>query len=550
MKRKSSIDATKVPKGGNKCLFDTYINPDLEISDCDKQGSSPSFYGLLKLKMEAKKIFNVIGDTAFVKAHPLGVHETYDGTRDISMKLEVMMMRYLSQLDRYHVTPCVPKYYADFICDSFEGSIGKKFQSSAKCLEGSVKEIKTINQPFVYLFTEKIDGITFTKWLEKSDEANVWPHYTYKMLEQIIFQILYTAYQFYLAGIRHNDLHCDNIMIQELNPPRDLHFVIKDKIYILFGCKWMPKIIDYNYASFYNTKKLKNDSQGHCDKYGICSYGPNQKIDPVRMLTDLSNTFLEKMRRIRMNDMQRAINNQYYYLLGKMSSQPVEMLIHLQSTYKAAFDGQLCHIDDYKKKKKCTNYEPSDELMLSFPLMLEKKIFTHVFCMDLTVTMIKGIKTSDLWISMDTPESIFDKMNCLRDLLAKNPYEGEYVGELDKDMLVDLYEFLPEKFFVISIISKHFRKTRINRLDAVRAFFNVKTTTKYGETATTLSIKDGGRHYSIFNLPVMMDYNNKSYIWVYGSGDDKIKWRKNGKNKNIYGGTFITYFEEKYLPFR
>lgn len=405
MEKVEDIIAT-VSDGGEKCLFDVYVNPDLKVSTCDKKGKSLTFYGLLNLKMKAKEIFEMIEDSVFIKAHPIKVHESYDGKRDLSLKIEIMMMRYLSQLNRYNVTPCIPKYYADFMCNSFSGVVGGKFKESAKCLEGETVETATINQPFVYLMIEKIDGLALTDWLRRYDD------YNYKDLENVIFQILYTTYQFHLAGIRHNDLHSDNVIVKALYPPRDLHFVIGQKIYTLKKCKWMPVIIDYDLSSFYNSKNLKNDPHDFCPKYGICGHLPNQKSDPVKILTNISMVVVTEDQDYRHTKME------YQKLLKTMSSDWFNMLVPPISIYKSGFDGQLCYGPVYKKNKKCDNYEPSDELFLTFPLMLERRIFTEVTVEEFTDDTLLNLSV-DSWTSIDTPDYIYNKMNCLKKIIEE-----------------------------------------------------------------------------------------------------------------------------------
>jgi hypothetical protein len=125
------------------------------------------------------------------------------------------------------------------------------------------------------LVIEHIGSSSFFSLWEKEQDN---PH--------IAFQVLYTICCFELVGLKHNDLHSGNIMIQKLKEPIQLSYYIDSQI-ISFRTDKLVKIIDYDRACIYHSRVERN---GYLDylysQAGINHYnGINDGFDTFKFLS-------------------------------------------------------------------------------------------------------------------------------------------------------------------------------------------------------------------------------------------------------------------------
>jgi hypothetical protein len=74
---------------------------------------------------------------------------------------------------------------------------------------------------------------------------------------QITFQVLYTIACFERVGLKHNDLHLNNIFIQNYEEPIKLNYQIDGQV-ISFETTKLVKIIDYDRSSIYHKEVERN----------------------------------------------------------------------------------------------------------------------------------------------------------------------------------------------------------------------------------------------------------------------------------------------------
>ena len=73
-------------------------------------------------------------------------------------------------------------------------------------------------------------------------------------LKSIIFQLIYALYIMKIFKITHNDLHFENILVQELPSPRLMTFNFQSGFYVTFSTNVLVKFFDWDHASVQHLK--------------------------------------------------------------------------------------------------------------------------------------------------------------------------------------------------------------------------------------------------------------------------------------------------------
>ena len=87
----------------------------------------------------------------------------------------------------------------------------------------------------------------------------------------IIFQVLFTLQIFNIFGLRHNDLHLENILVQKNTTPTFYIYFITDTIYFAIPVNYCVKIFDFDFSATKEIKNYKLDYEGYCLSMGICN---------------------------------------------------------------------------------------------------------------------------------------------------------------------------------------------------------------------------------------------------------------------------------------
>jgi serine/threonine protein kinase len=136
------------------------------------------------------------------------------------------------------------------------------------------------------LILEKIDGHTLRDRIYMETEVND--------VKRIIFQVLYTLHVFNVNGIRHNDLHFNNIfIIYNKNPEKLSYYMNTIKQGFLFESTHIVKIYDFDLSYVERiAMKSKVVDEEHCMRLGLCNE-PNPKFDTFKFLKELSMVAFE-----------------------------------------------------------------------------------------------------------------------------------------------------------------------------------------------------------------------------------------------------------------
>jgi hypothetical protein len=137
------------------------------------------------------------------------------------------------------------------------------------------------------LIMERIAGPKFaTLPRNPTEEPGGWiaePH-THEEWFSVLFSIYYTLLVFNFYGLRHNDLHLENILVKK-GVNATFKFYITDVVYYQVKLQDLPKIYDFDFAatnpsypSLPQYKEYNRKLDEFCKPYGICN-DPNKKFD-------------------------------------------------------------------------------------------------------------------------------------------------------------------------------------------------------------------------------------------------------------------------------
>lgn len=243
------------------------------------------------------------------------------------------------------------KDFQDFFKEIIKQSkhIQKTYESDYFKTKNITYDFKTVN----LLLLEKSKGIMFEEWISNGKK-------TIQDWSNVLFQIFYTLYIFSILGIRHNDLHFKNILIEKCYQ-KELIYIISNDKYIKLKTNYFVKIFDFDQSSinyekiklfFDNVKNSKELKKGNmllehvlCEPFGICKdYNP--KFDEYMVFLQLIYSAVELTGNQRIEEAQ---------FLKKLIFEFVSDDLLLQEFPKP---GRLCKVQN----KKCNGtFIPSDK---------------------------------------------------------------------------------------------------------------------------------------------------------------------------------------------
>lgn len=110
------------------------------------------------------------------------------------------------------------------------------------------------------------------------------------VIGSLIFQTLYALRELNLAGVRHNDCHTMNVLIESDGTAKDYFYFVDQDTCVYIKTDHVAKIFDYDHATF--TRSEDGDMMDHnfvnmiCSATGECPV-ENLKFDPVIFLSTL-----------------------------------------------------------------------------------------------------------------------------------------------------------------------------------------------------------------------------------------------------------------------
>lgn len=183
---------------------------------------------------------------------------------DNSLEVEREIYKYIVPELLQKNTPHLVEYIGSFHCDESESknvidnlknrsSNKRKVDFCVDWLENN--DSKVFPRKLNIVILNQTEGKTFEDRLkgEFKDE----PKKQKKRLYKVIFQILYTLVCFDRIYFRHNDLHFDNIFVDE-HPTKTTKYVIDDDTNITITHKLSSKIFDFDYSTVIHPKVERN----------------------------------------------------------------------------------------------------------------------------------------------------------------------------------------------------------------------------------------------------------------------------------------------------
>lgn len=379
---------------------------DIQVDKCDvaqllsrpvlRTSSSSSktiaIWGDLKFTTSKEQLLRVL----YGKTVPAIIKISFESTAhliDNSLQVEVTIYKKLiNNILKYHLSPNVVGYFGSFKCDLLRDIKGKTSQlyhgiskqidalyersiippspediSSPSQAGGSPSEEKVkVAYDFDdsnFLLLEKIDGPTLRQWLQSQE------HLYAEDLLSIMFQVLYTLMVFNSFGLRHNDLHQDNILLENLSEtPTHFVYFITDEIYFAVPVTMCAKIFDFDLSSFLSPDGVntKLTSTNFCKSYGMCN-APNTKFDTFTFISEMWTYVKNKENRSRIKDD------------GTIKALCEKIVKPTLLKQEFGYPFRLCKFNPVTRR--CNgNWEPSDQDVLDIPAVLflpEFKRFRH-----------------------------------------------------------------------------------------------------------------------------------------------------------------------------
>jgi len=263
------------------------------------------------------------------------------------------------------------------------------------------------------LVLEYSKGIPLYQWLATHSNEDVF---------DVVFQILYTLTCFYNFGLKHNDLHFFNILIEELEEPKTLYFKFhpNNKYVIKLHTKFIPKIFDFDRSSiigFGVSRNLTLD-RDYCIPYGECNNNDNLKYDIYEFLILLENRLRQTHFSIDFyNFIAKCIDFNYVHRPDvKLDSRP-HLLTHTQRpTDKEIANPRLC-LDILLNNMVWTEFTPNYDVIIDINQIPDKE---NIYTLPLkkTIKYEKFIPTSNghsfgYILNKDMPKITPDDLNIL-----------------------------------------------------------------------------------------------------------------------------------------
>jgi hypothetical protein len=131
------------------------------------------------------------------------------------------------------------------------------------------------------LFLEEIKYLTFLNYLHKKESLN------FEEVLSILFQIYYTLICFNRFNLRHNDLHFNNILLEELSEYTEIYFEVPEIGIVKIKTKFIVKIYDYDRSSALYPGIDRNTLLDvlYCNYVGSCNK-LNSKYDTYKVTMD------------------------------------------------------------------------------------------------------------------------------------------------------------------------------------------------------------------------------------------------------------------------
>jgi hypothetical protein len=217
---------------------------------------------------------------------------------DNSLMTEIWIYQnIINELFIKNFTPNIFLYLAYFECPKFYSSLDPNSKIRQKIDSFITMDDFNFKGTANILILEKGKGKTFGDWLNQTiiDETN------FKILQNLLIQILFTLKIFYQVGLQHNDLHLNNIYVEYLDEEIDLVYFYDKNKWFEIRTKYMIKIFDFDRSSFtgkdifkfYNQKNFQLD-KWLCNELALCNGNNLQYQEVWKVFGHIYHKFLRR----------------------------------------------------------------------------------------------------------------------------------------------------------------------------------------------------------------------------------------------------------------
>ena len=219
----------------------------------------------------------------FVKLSPI------HSRGDPGFAYERFLYRLSEHILQTHITPNIVREVMSFRCEKFD-SFSHADSPIKKALNQLFGNVKNGPAGLGVLITEAVDGKSLRSTVAILDA---------EQLSMVLFQIYYTLQEFHYLGIRHNDLHDENIILEPYLDTKQMIYVVSENEYYAFVPKYIVKILDFDlstltdeYAPFTNELSLgKHFCQGAEHRH-IVNAGHGEQGAPAIVFPELQKCFI------------------------------------------------------------------------------------------------------------------------------------------------------------------------------------------------------------------------------------------------------------------
>lgn len=168
-------------------------------------------------------------------------------------------------------TPFILNSYGTYECELNQHNQLNELMKGAKKDKGYT-DIKNIQNGthMNLLLLEKSSGTTLG---EVMSTDNNHPKYNFRNKLKLIFQLFWTLTVTSRLNIRHNDLHFDNIFVDELKEDITLYFKVYNK-YVKLTTKYLLRVYDFDFGSVLGNPNIDRNmglDNVFCSNYGRCN---------------------------------------------------------------------------------------------------------------------------------------------------------------------------------------------------------------------------------------------------------------------------------------
>lgn len=226
------------------------------------------------ISIKGKKDSKYENNSFIIKYIPIGNNKL----SKIKSKNECLIYSYIKKLITNNVTPFIFYGYLCKDITNIKPDIYEKIDEKYLKIK-NLKTEKAFNEctKIVVLDTDDVKSTLF-EFLTSSE-------YTYNIMLIFLFQIFYTLKVFNLIGLKHNDLHFNNILVinQKFTDSTVNKFIIDKKEYLIPNIQYSIRIYDFDLSEKFPRNNLKQEFQNikNFENIEYSKYYPHTNLNNI-----------------------------------------------------------------------------------------------------------------------------------------------------------------------------------------------------------------------------------------------------------------------------